>query len=65
MITVAGTTIYAAAWLMSLLGFSAKLAPIEVTYDPYDDGSTLESLIDGDQPPLLAPLAEDSAPPQP
>jgi hypothetical protein len=61
MIGVAIFTIYAVAWLMSALGFRSRPLPVEVTYDPFEDGSTLEQVIGGDVPP---PIEDSGTPPR-
>ena len=59
MILLGGGTIWFVAYLMSLLGFYAKPPPVEVTYDPYKDGTTLEQMLGGGAPPPI----EGSEPP--
>ena len=60
MITLSGATIYGVAWLMSALGFQSEEPPVEVTYDPFDDGTTLEDLLGAEAlPPPLGPLPPD------
>lgn len=63
MVIFSASTIWAVLWLLEFLGFQTRIAPIEISYDPYEDGTTLEELTGGGAPPaLLEPEAPaDSA----
>ena len=63
MIALAGGAIYGVAWLMSALGFQSEEPPVEITYDPFEDGTTLEDLLGREaSPPPLPPLPAPPAP---
>jgi len=71
MITFSAGTIWGVLWLMEFLGFQTAIAPVEITYDPYEDGTTLEDLTGGGGPPALTepeapadPASETPSPPK-
>ena len=53
--------IWAVLWLMAFLGFRTTIPPVEITYDPYEDGTTLEDLTAEGIPAL--PEVEEPADP--
>lgn len=61
MIGLFALTVYAVIWLLDLLGFSNVVLPVEISYDPYENGDTLEDLIGGDAPP---PIEDSASPPR-
>ncbi|MCB9763403.1 MAG: hypothetical protein H6739_26790 [Alphaproteobacteria bacterium] len=60
MVVGTGALAWACLWFLSQLGFTNRDPVVEVTYDPYDDGSTLEQLLQEEQRVPSAPEpAED------
>lgn len=47
-----GLIVYGCLWVLSMLGFTNKIPPVEVTYDPYEDGTDLEDLLGEGEVPL-------------
>lgn len=44
-LSVAGGLVWGCLWVLSVLGYTnLPPAPVEVSYEPYDDGRTLEQI---------------------
>ena len=51
MVGAFGLISWACLRLLSMLGFTNVIPPVEVTYDPYDDGTELRDLLGPDEVP--------------
>lgn len=61
-----GVLVWGVLWVLSMLGLSNKTDPVEVSYEPLDDGRRLEELYpDGEVRPLRPLVPNDEAPPPP
>ena len=48
-------------WILNFLGLSAGVPPVEVFYEPYEDGKRLEEILEGALPSPLDPLDSGSS----
>ena len=61
-----GMLVWGVLWVLSMLGLSNKTDPVEVSYEPLDDGRRLEELYpDGEVRPLRPLVPNDEATPPP
>ena len=61
-----GMLVWGVLWVLSMLGLGNKVDPVEVSYEPLDDGRRLEELLpDGEVRPLRPLVPNDEAPATP
>ncbi len=51
MLGVFALIVYACLWVLSLLGLTNIVQPVEVSFDPYGDGTELQDLLGPDEVP--------------